>query len=69
MFKTNLKKFREEKGLSQLQLSVKTEIAPGTISNLESGKIFAYPGWKKRISEALEISESELFPENESEVR
>ena len=58
-----LKTVRLEKGFSQLDLSAKTRISPGTISNIESGKIYPYPGWRKRLSRALGLPENELFPE------
>lgn len=60
----NLRKIRIEKGLSQLQLSVKTEISPGIISNIENNKIFAYPGWRERLARALEVEEKEIWPNN-----
>lgn len=59
----NLRCVRTLRGLSQLELSVKTRIAPGIISNLENGKIYAYPGWRKRLAGALGVPESKLFPE------
>lgn len=63
MTENNLRKIRLEKGLSQLQLSYLVEISPQAISNIENGKIFVYDGWKKRLAETLEVSVSELFPE------
>ena len=38
--------------------------SPDLYSALE-GKKPLYPGWKKRIAEALNASEDELFPESE----
>ncbi len=34
---------------------------------METGKKFPFPGWRKRLSEALEIKEEILFPEIEEE--
>ncbi len=65
MLKNYVRDVREKKGLSQLKLSRMTEIAPGTISNIENGKVYVYDGWKKRLAAALEVSEVELFPDNE----
>jgi transcriptional regulator with XRE-family HTH domain len=62
MDRNYVKETRKRKNMSQLQLSYKTKIAPGTISNIENHKVYAYDGWKKRISEALEVPENELFP-------
>ena len=61
MLNNKLREVRESKGLSQLQLSAKTKISPGAICNIENNKIFAYPGWRKRISEALNVPEEEIF--------
>ncbi|SHH87225.1 helix-turn-helix transcriptional regulator [Desulfosporosinus lacus] len=61
----NLKEMREFKGLSQFQLSKRADVNPADISRLENGKIFAYPGWRKKISEALGVTEIEIWPELE----
>ncbi len=66
--KNKLRKFRENKGLSQLQLSMKTGIAPNIICNIENERIIAYKGWKKRISEALNVPEQEIFPEKKEDL-
>ena len=59
-----LKETRNKRGLSQLSLAKLTNIAPGDISRIENGWIHPYPGWRKRLAEALGVSERELFPEN-----
>ncbi len=59
----NLRNVRTKQGLSQLELSVKTSIAPGIISNLENRKQYAYPGWRQRLAAALNVTEAEIFPE------
>lgn len=58
-----LRHVRTVQGLSQLELSARTRISPGVISNLENGKLFAYPGWRKRIAMALGVPEERIFPE------
>lgn len=63
MTENNLRKIRKDKRLSQLQLSVKTEISPGIISSIENNKIYAYPGWRERLANALEVEE-EIWPDN-----
>jgi ribosome-binding protein aMBF1 (putative translation factor) len=60
----NLRKFRKERGLSQLNLSFMTEIPPSDISRIENGWLVPYPGWCKRLSMVLGIPETELFPES-----
>ena len=62
-----LKEVKAAKGVSGLKLSQMTGISPGAISNIENGKIIAYPGWKQRIAEALEVPVEEIFPESEVE--
>ena len=58
----NLKKIRQEKKLSQLRLSYATGISPADISRIENGWTRPYPGWRKRLSEALGEAESTVFP-------
>lgn len=62
MLKNFVREVRKKKGLSQLKLSWMTKIAPGAISNIENGKVFVYDGWKRRLSDALEVPKSVLFP-------
>ena len=61
-----LREIRKGKGLSQLRLAFMTDIAPWDISRIENGWIKPYPGWRKRLSKALGVSEIELFPPEES---
>lgn len=56
-----VKEIRELKGLSQFQLAKKANITPSDISRIENNKIFPYPQWRKRISEALNVPEKEIF--------
>jgi len=56
-----LKEIREGKGLSQLDLTRKTGIASTNISNLEKGRVYPWPGWRKRLASALEVSEETIF--------
>ncbi len=63
MFESNnLRKIRKQKGLSQLELGRKTKIASQIICNLENGKQYPYPGWRKRLAKALGVREREIFP-------
>jgi len=61
----NLREIRKQKGLSQLELSRKTGVPGNVISNLENYKVYPYPNWKRKLAEALETPEDELFPNNE----
>jgi len=58
----NLKKVRQERGISQLKLAFLTGIGPSEISRIENGWIKPYPGWRKRIAQALDVGEDQLFP-------
>lgn len=58
-----LKEIRMKKGLSQFALAKLSDISPSDISKIESGALRAYPGWQKRLADALGVSKSELFPE------
>ncbi len=57
-----LKAERKRQGLTQLELAKQTDIHPIEISKIERGAVRAYPGWRKRISAALGVSEEILFP-------
>jgi transcriptional regulator with XRE-family HTH domain len=58
----NLKKIRHDKKLSQLKLAFLTGIGPSEISRIENGWIKPYPGWRKRLADALGVTEHQLFP-------
>lgn len=64
IFKNNLKVVLDSKGISQLDLYKQTGISPASLSNIVTGRLIPYDGWKKRISEALDVSEQEIFPES-----
>lgn len=57
-----VKEMREERGLSQTQLSVLTGIHTATLSRIETGKTFVYPAWRKRIARAFQVAEADVFP-------
>ncbi len=54
---------REAKNLSKAELGRRTGIAHNILCHLESGRVFPYPGWKKKLSEALEVDPEILFQE------
>lgn len=60
-----LKEYRERLKISKQKLSLMTGISPSNIWHIETGRVFPYPGWRKRISRALNIPENELFPDCE----
>ena len=58
-----MSKIRNNKGWSQFELGKRADITQGMISQIETGKIFPYPGWRRKLSEALKVDEEYLFPE------
>ena len=50
-------------GISKMELGFLTRIHPADIGKLESGKIYPYPGFKKKLSEALGVDGDKLFEE------
>ena len=56
-----LRQVRIAAGVSINRLSAQTGIAAPDISSIETGKRFAWPGWRDRISHALGVSAKELF--------
>lgn len=56
-----LKRIRKARGLSQFDLAKRADITPSDISRIENNKIYAYPGWRKRLSKALDVPEEKLF--------
>jgi transcriptional regulator with XRE-family HTH domain len=61
----NLRRIRKARGLSLTQVTVKTGIDPSSLSRIERGIIPSGPGWRRRIAEAFELPEEELFMEVE----
>lgn len=56
-----VRRVRQQRGWSQTFLSGRTGIASTDISRLERGIVPAWPGWRRRISEAFQLPEIELF--------
>lgn len=67
MSPNNLRQYRKRAGISQLELSARTRIAPGFISGIETGKQYCWPGWRKRLADALKVEPADLFPEDQKE--
>ena len=55
-----LRECRTARNLSQFKLALLTGIAPANISNIECGKQYAHPGWRKRLAKALDVSEKDV---------
>ena len=62
-----LKEYREKAGLSQTELGWLAKMAGQNISAIERGTLAPWPRVKKVLAEALDVSESELFPEDDTD--
>ena len=60
---TNLKKEMEKRNLTTNKLAKLSNITPQDLYAAFKGNKPMYPSWKKRIAEALEMDEKELFEE------
>ena len=61
MLSKKLKSFRAEKGLSQMALASKAEIATNFVNDIENGKKWISPSTLSKLSQALEISPYRFF--------
>lgn len=58
-----LKKELERRNMSVRQLAIKAEIVPQALYAAINGRVNFWPGWKRRVAEALDMEVSELFGE------
>ncbi len=63
MLNNRLKEYRERAGLSQTELAWQARMAGQNISAIERGTLAPWPRAKKALAEALQVAETELFPE------
>ena len=56
----------KEKGLTKYRLAKMSKISTQDIYGILNGSKPLYPNWKKRISDALEVPEEELFEDGEN---
>ena len=64
MVHNRLKEYREKAGLSQTELAWRARMAGQNISAIERGTLAPWPRARKALAEALNVSETELFPED-----
>lgn len=60
-----LKKEIALRNITRNKLAVMSDIVPSDLYAALLGRKPLYPGWKKRIAEALDMSVEELFPDEE----
>jgi len=63
----SLHEILKERGLSKLQLALKSGVAPSDLYLALNGKQPFYPAWKKRIAEFLQVDEDDLFGNGDAE--
>ena len=63
MMKSILRETRISRNKTILEVSRLTAISPSDLSQVELEKKPCFPSWRKRLSEALNVPECELFPE------
>ena len=63
MLNNRLKEYRERAGLSQTELGWRAKMAGQNISAIERGRLAPWPRAMRSLAEALNVTETELFPE------
>jgi len=58
---TKLRSERVRRGWSLLEVARRTGITPGDVSMVERGLRPAFPGWRRRLARAFQMSEQALF--------
>jgi transcriptional regulator with XRE-family HTH domain len=59
-----LKRLREERGLSQVKLAARADLNPATVNQIERGARNASPGTLRKLAEALGVSLVDLIEGN-----
>lgn len=65
----SVRKAIEDKGISIRQIALKSEIASQDLYQALNGKKPFYPGWRKRVAAALEMSVDDLFSDQDGDCR
>ena len=64
---TKLKALLEERNITGYALSKGCGIASSIIYQIMNGKVYAYKGWRERISKSLGVPEEDIFIVDEEE--
>ena len=62
-----MKEIMGDKRISQAELVRRSKISPSSINILFHKKMIPFPGWKKRIAQALDCKIDEVFPRESEE--
>lgn len=57
-----VREIRQQKNITQFELARRTGIHVANLHKIEHSIIKPFPGWRRRIAEALEVAEDVLFP-------
>ena len=60
---TTLRDVIKQRDLTVRKLAILSQITPQDLYQAINGHRPFYPGWRKKVAEALQMSEEELFPE------
>jgi len=66
MENNKLKEFREQAGLSQVELARMARMASPNLSAIENGRLAPWPKAKRRLARALKTTPEELFPSKQT---
>jgi transcriptional regulator with XRE-family HTH domain len=64
-----LKRLRENRGLSQVKLAARADLNPATVNQIERGMRDASPGTLRKLADALDVSLYELMEEEAPKVQ
>jgi transcriptional regulator with XRE-family HTH domain len=60
---SRIREERIKRGWSQHALGMRCGLPVPTISGIERGRVYAWPGWRRRLAMAFKLPEAELFAE------
>ena len=63
---TTLRDVIKQKNLTVRKLAILSRITPQDLYQAINGHRPFYPGWRKKVAEAFQMSEKELFPEEKN---
>jgi transcriptional regulator with XRE-family HTH domain len=52
-----------KRGQTQKEFASKVGVSPGSLTLVLNGRLASWPALRRRVADALEVSESDLFPE------